>query len=118
MKPSLLRQQIELFALSLGAGVAIIAMSSFLTDLYGAKHIAIGVVLGQASWLFNGLSSWFLFTKKHIAWIVMVNVIKYVILVTIIVAIIARLNAPLVGVGLFLHIVATSLAWYAFKVRN
>lgn len=118
MKSTLLRQQIELFAISFVAGIAIIAISYFLIDLYGAKHIAIGVLLGQASWVFNGLSTWLLFTKKHIAWIVMVNVIKYVILVTIIVAIIAQLNAPLVGVGLFLQIVATAIAWYGLKVRN
>lgn len=118
MKTGLLRQQIELFAISMSCGALIVLAGFFLTDLYGAKHLAVGVCLGQASWFFNGLTTWMLFSKKHIAWIVMVNVIKYVILVIIIVAIIARLNLPFVGIGLFLQVVLTSLAWYVIKIRR
>lgn len=118
MKAGLLRQQIELFAISIGCGALIVLAGYFTADLYGAKHILMGVLLGQASWFFNGLTTWMLFSKKHIAWIVMVNVIKYVILVTIIIAVISRLNLPLVGLGLFLQVVVTSLAWYVIKIRR
>lgn len=115
MKDSLGRQQLELLGLSLFVGVVLVFFSYLIGELYAAKQVGLGVLLGQCSWFFNGLTTWLLFTKKHIAWIVMVNVIKYVILVVVMIAFIARLNAPLAGIGILLQITGTSLLWYMYK---
>lgn len=98
-------------------GFLIVAIASF-WGLYVATQVAVGVGISVISTYFYGLMAWTIIVKKNIAWMGVVVVIKYSILIASIYFVWTYCHLFFVVLGLTAQLIISALLVAVVKSRQ
>lgn len=109
------RQFFGVLTLATATGAVIAAIATYLLSLPGSTHLVTGVFFSWLNIVFYAFIALMVLSKKNIAWVVPLIVIKYVILVSVVYYIWASTDVALVLVGIFLELILTAILAIPFR---
>jgi hypothetical protein len=95
--------------------VLLAASGGMALSLYDATQFGWGVLFAVFNQVFYTFVTWMIFVKKNVAWVVLVIVIKYAILLVAIYLVWLYGEALMFAVGMLAELILTALMWLMLK---
>lgn len=109
-------QALELFMISSLTGITLVLSGYIYSGLYGALNVGVGAAVSLINIQFYALIFWRIFTKKNIASLGLLIVIKYTILLLLIYFVWAYCDVLMSVAGLVSELIITALVWLLVRL--